>query len=543
MMRFHWTTAFTAAAALALGCGGDGTGPGRGDLRVIIAPADTLVTALGDSVHLSASVVERNGRNSPSATVIWTSLDPEVVSVGETGVAVARSNGAARIRALAGTAADTAIVRVRQQVVGVGISAPDTVLPLGSTTQLGGGGVDARGNVVADQPVEWVSSDPAIAAVDAEGVVNTRSTGAVTVRAQVGTEQDSISLQIVRPAANISISTWHACATDLDGSLYCWGSTYGELLGRFSSPEAPVPLRVPTPAPFGAVATSSRGSCALSSAGEAYCWGYPTFGVFTPTLDRGPEPLEVLSVSQTHACGVGASGQAYCWGINFYGAFGNGQPIGASSTLVPVATNVRFRTIAALASRTCALTSEGRAYCWGYNEDGALGGGFTSQMELLPVRVVTDLSFASIAAGDLHVCALTGEGAAYCWGSNEFGQLGNGSTANVVDHPVAVRGGVRFASISPGNDHTCGLDAEGRAYCWGSNGAGQLGIGSHEDRMQPTPVAGGLRFRAIAAGDGRTCGITTRRVAYCWGSDNQTPIGIGWRPDGDVTVPTRILLR
>jgi len=118
-----------------------------------------------------------------------------------------------------------------------------------------------------------------------------------------------------------------------------------------------------------------------------------------------------------------------------------------------------------------------------------------------------------------HTCALTITGAAYCWGYSANGQLGNNNTGTVTATPVRTVGGIVFASVSVSkvDDVTCGLSTSGAAYCWGKNDRGQLGDGTTTRRLVPTPVAGGLRFKSLAVGTGHACAVAVSGIAYCWG--------------------------
>ncbi len=133
----------------------------------------------------------------------------------------------------------------------------------------------------------------------------------------------------------------------------------------------------------------------------------------------------------------------------------------------------------------------------------------------------TGLEFTSVSAGEGHTCGVTKTGAAYCWGSNYYGQLGNGATTDEAT-PVAVAGGLTFRTVSAGEELTCGITTAGAAYCWGSNFYGELGNGTIADQPTPVAVAGGLTFLTLSAtgGDGGgdfVCGVTTSNTAYCWG--------------------------
>jgi alpha-tubulin suppressor-like RCC1 family protein len=174
---------------------------------------------------------------------------------------------------------------------------------------------------------------------------------------------------------------------------------------------------------------------------------------------------------------------------------------------------------------TCGLTSTGAAYCWGRNDYGQLGDGTTTN-RTSPVPVAGGLTFQALAAGGYHTCGLTASGAAYCWGSNQYGQLGDGMQTD-RGSPVAVAGGLTFQALSAGDYHTCGLTASGAAYCWGNNSVGQLGDGTTNSRSRPVAVAGGLTLRALSAGSDHTCGLTASGAAYCWGYNSYGQLGDG----------------
>jgi alpha-tubulin suppressor-like RCC1 family protein len=194
--------------------------------------------------------------------------------------------------------------------------------------------------------------------------------------------------------------------------------------------------------------------------------------------------------------------------------------------------------VSAGGSVACALSADGRAFCWGDNYDGQLGTGTSasSTSNLLPVA--GSLTFRSISVGEHHVCGLTAAGAAYCWGLNYYGALGNGTTANALA-PVPVAGGLTFADVSAGAMHTCAVTAAGAAYCWGYNGNGQLGNGTTSDSplTTPTPVTGGITFASVSAGEGFTCGIAVGGAMYCWGSNGYGQLGTGVFGGPSVTAP------
>src|SRR5439155_189354 len=189
-----------------------------------------------------------------------------------------------------------------------------------------------------------------------------------------------------------------------------------------------------------------------------------------------------------------------------------------------------FARVSAGRSHACGVTSAGAAYCWGGNGYGQLGNGTTNVYgEGSPVLVLGGLSFATLSAGDVHTCGLTTGGAAYCWGDNSAGQLGTGTTMS-SSSPVLVSGGLTFATVSTGNLHTCGVTSAGagrQAYCWGSNIDGQLGDGTTTQRTSPVVVVGVLSFAAVNGVSFHTCSVTSAGAAYCWGDNSYGQLGDG----------------
>ena len=198
------------------------------------------------------------------------------------------------------------------------------------------------------------------------------------------------------------------------------------------------------------------------------------------------------------------NGQAYCWGWNTLGQLGNGSD--AESDL-PVAVD----TSGALAGKTliqvssgdtssCALDSSGAAYCWGDNGSGELGdGSFTSSATPVAVGgVLGGRTLTQIGVGDSYACALDSTGAVYCWGADDDGQLGDGSEGPIEgsDVPVPVNtsgvlAGKPITQISVGTSGACALDAAGAAYCWGANFDGDFGNGTYDGSDVPVAAASG----------------------------------------------------
>jgi alpha-tubulin suppressor-like RCC1 family protein len=223
-------------------------------------------------------------------------------------------------------------------------------------------------------------------------------------------------------------------------------------------------------------------------------------------------------------------------------ALAGSVPLQAQASTSRARESLRFVQLTAGNRFTCGLTAEGTAYCWGTNDTGQLGIGAspdecpsypgTLPCALRPQPVAGDLSFRSLEADRTHVCGRTRDGATYCWGMDRYRRSQPTPVRGEGDHrfardydpsgePTSAPEAAAFTQFSRGSDHTCGLTALGRAYCWGDNSSGQVGTGRvpepHEKIKTPTPVAGGLRFREIQAGFMTTCGTTTEGALYCWG--------------------------
>ncbi|MEO8199412.1 MAG: hypothetical protein ABI679_02720, partial [Gemmatimonadota bacterium] len=183
-----------------------------------------------------------------------------------------------------------------------------------------------------------------------------------------------------------------------------------------------------------------------------------------------------------------------------------------------------------LGARHGCLTTTASLVCWGQGTEGQLGIGPISG-DTTPVTLPSSVSLVSIAAGATHTCGLDESGAAWCWGSDTYGELGSDAVDTscggiaCVGTPVRAATGLTFTSLAAGVSFTCGLTANGTVYCWGLNDTGQLGTSNDVTcggiRCSPAPAlaAGGAKFGAIAAGQQHVCALRTDGQAACWGYD------------------------
>ncbi len=215
----------------------------------------------------------------------------------------------------------------------------------------------------------------------------------------------------------------------------------------------------------------------------------------TPTAVAGGRQFRQVAAGtglSPHTCGVTTSNQAFCWGNNNWGKLGDstGRPA-ATRTPLEVDGGRSFRHVDAGEEFTCGVTTGNKIFCWGNGRNGQLGEGNRYLRYWPKIPVSGGLSFERVTSGGMHACGETTNNRVYCWGSNSQGQLGDGTTTERLV-PVAVAGGRFFDQASAGSSaHTCAKTSTGAAFCWGQNTHGQLGDGTTTSRPTPVPVSGG----------------------------------------------------
>lgn len=282
------------------------------------------------------------------------------------------------------------------------------------------------------------------------------------------------------------------------------------------------------------LAATYNGACAARVDGTVWCWGTSYNGELGPG-GSSTTPLQVtgltgatqVSAGMYHACALanGAGGVGvYCWGDNSYGQLGVTSP---SNSRVPLQAYAGyFKTIACGQFSTYAVYMTGQLYSWGSNSDGQLGDGTTTQRSN-PVST-TESPVQTVVAGYWHACAMRVDGSVRCWGNNGVGQLGNGTTSGSYT-PVQVSG-LTARQLVAGAAHNCAVNSAGQTVCWGNNVLGQIGDGTNVNRLTPTaPVLGTTLLTSLAGGSYAytTCGLTAGSDLYCWGGNNYGNLGDG----------------
>jgi len=462
---------------------------------------------------------------------------------------------------------------------------------IGKTTTLKATARDASGNVLAGRTINWTSSSANVASVDGNGVVTGVAAGTATITAASEGKTATASITVkqdtpVVPVASVSVAAapdtveaWNpasmqatlrdAAGNALTNRVVRWttsnanvatiDSITGVLTGidrgtvtvtATSEGKVGTTTRVIV-IKYRSVSAGTMHVCDIASGGFAYCWGLNgaegrigsdqlSSAAMSSVPVRVPGNIKFVQLATfgRHTCGLTADGKAYCWGYNGFGALGGNTNVSQSPTPVAVAGNQTFRSITAGSDHACAVTLDNVAYCWGNNDWRQLGTG-TSTTASSPVQVSGGVAFASITAGSAFTCGVALSGAAYCWGANSIGQTGDGLEINYgnvfVSAPQSVVGGLAFKSVSLGNQYACGVTTGGQGYCWGSNNS-KLGAGAANDSSSPIAVSGGLTFRTISAGAAHACGLTTADAIYCWGANGNGQLGVALQNGSSVPV-------
>jgi alpha-tubulin suppressor-like RCC1 family protein len=485
--------------------------------RVAVSPA-TATIAPGATEQLSATGFDETDATVPGVRFLWVSSNTNVAVVDTTGLVTGMGGGDATISASGHGEPGYAVITVTGPALGAPTQVAFSVQP---TTSTAGSAFspaidveirDANGNLVSD-------------ARDAVTLAIADNPGGATL---YGTKTVN---------ANNGVARFTGLWMDKAASGYTMSATSGTLPLATSVPFAVNPGS-PAMVAFGTQPTDVAGNAAFNPVVTA-----TISDAFNNVVTGATNPVTVdfavniwKSLFSPGAALFGIKTVNAVAGVATFSNLrvdkpGAGYTLSASATGLSNDTSSDFAvTLAAqqvraakMGNHTCATAASG-TFCWGYGGNGQLGDGTGTFTSDSVARLVSgNFTFTQIAAGPNHTCALTAEGAAYCWGYNGYGQLGNNSTTP-SDAPVAVSGGLTFASITAGNFHTCGRVGTA-VYCWGRDNVGQLGDDAPlANKLVPTVVAGGFNWTSVSAGYATTCGLTGGN-AHCWGQDNYGQLG------------------
>ena len=316
----------------------------------------------------------------------------------------------------------------------------------------------------------------------------------------------------------------HSCAIKHDNTLWCWGR-------------------------------NDEGQVGTGSINDDQHWLYGLTGV-SPTQVVSIDNVISVSLGNYHTCAIKNDNTLWCWGSNDYGQLGDGtQNDKYTPTQVNTATGLDTVSSVSLgAFHTCATKTDNTLWCWGMNTYGQLGDGTqgNENNRNTPTQVSGIGTVSSISLGAYHTCAIKTDNTVYCWGRNNYGQLGDGTQGNENNRntPTQVSGLGTVSSVSSGSDYTCAVKSDNTVYCWGNNDYGQLGVTvtyHYPDGYTKTAKPELLPVQAmedqnvflqnvdqVFAGNSKTCVLLLDNTVKCRGRDFNGQLGIGPSP-GDQT--------
>lgn len=352
-----------------------------------------------------------------------------------------------------------------------------------------------------------------------------------------------------------SVST-HTCAINAEGRLYCFGNNFdGQLGDPARVVTQPVPTAVVGPISDAQVVELAAGinhTCARTSDGGVWCWGGNSEGQLGPNGDGGTStPIQAgsgsvgLAVGWFHTCSA-SGGAVQCWGLNDRGQLGAGADV-IYSTPQPVSMTLNAVEIDAGGRFTCVVDDEARVACWGDNADSQLGVspdttecGGTQPCRAESMLVTDAVQAAGLSAGAGHACYVQANTHSYCWGDNEFGQLGDGRIGDqllpAINDDVA-----NLGTVAAGGAHSCAAAADGQSVrCWGDNELGQLGTGNNLPQDGPVVALGVSDVGGVAVGDGHSCVWHDAGGVSCWGGNDAGQLGVSADDFRLRPAPTRV---
>ncbi|HEY3417253.1 MAG TPA: hypothetical protein VGM23_10260, partial [Armatimonadota bacterium] len=348
-------------------------------------------------------------------------------------------------------------------------------------------------------------------------------------------------------ANSLAVGGDHACAITRLHGLQCWGRNDAGQLGAGDAEDRHAPVDVKgLQAGIEQVSAGEAHTCAISTDGKLFCWGSNASGqVGNGSPENRSEPAAIsgiqgrvsaVSAGSQHTCALTGDGKVFCWGKNDSGELGTGNT-DPSPVPVQVPGLSGVTAVAAGGAHSCALLRDGSVWCWGANAQGQLGNGSRAD-SATPVKIPGLSGVTHITAGKEHTCAIAAAGSVSCWGANDSGQAGSGSTDASVAAPAGVDGldaeGITVKSLIA---HTCAIRGAG-VVCWGKNDAGQLGDGSLEDQSKPVGVKiPENAFASIGAGDDFSCVRTEGGLIYCWGGNAYGQLGSGSTAASRIPIP------
>lgn len=539
----------------------------------VTPPSATLEAGdvIGEVVQLSATVRGDAGVLT-DRELIWSTSDPSIAVVSNTGLVTARGPGVAVITATSeGRSGVAQITVVPTPVARINIGPLNPAVGEGGTIVLHATTFDRNDRLVSGRQRLWQSSAAHVASVDQRGLVTGLEAGTTTVTVTsegiVGTTTvavggpvlvDRIAIDPPSAAIRVGETTEHAFrAFRCDAEINGCAPVTGQAVSWSSSDTTVATVDV-----NGRLTATRPGTVAITARIDGITGLAPV-----TVLPPSPLAFTAIAAGNQSTCAVTAAGTPYCWGDNFFGQLGTGElgigsgsrPSWTPAAVAPVAVSGghSFTSIGSGSWHACGLTIDSDAHCWGKASSARLGQPVPADAPIcevaqqsgtsrpacvpFPIPVLGALpAFGELSAGTLHTCGLTTGAEVYCWGGDHLGQVGDGGGVTAYGiTPVRVALDRSVASLSAGAWHTCAVTMAGEAFCWGSNITGQLGDGSTANRDRPVAVASEIPFASVSAGLDHSCALAEGGDAFCWGDNFYGQLGDGSHTSSTIPVKVR----
>jgi alpha-tubulin suppressor-like RCC1 family protein/uncharacterized protein YjdB len=489
-----------------------------------ILPANPSII-VGATKQMSVSMNSSNCATPPVATYATSSAG--IASVSTTGLVTGVSAGTATIEASAEGATSSTIVTVNPPPVATIVISPAAPsVAEGASLSLTAILRDGNGTLLTGRIVTWNTLTPAVVSVSNDGVITGvgAGNGSVTATSE-GRTATAVVTVTPPPVAQIDfdLNLWLPIGDQTTG-VAVTRSAQGQILtGRpvtWSSANPAIAAVHPT---SGVVSGISRGSTGITATSE---------GISNMRIVNVVLPFTSIAAGTDFSCGRTPISEIFCWGRNAAGSLGDGTTQDRHLA-TKVVSAVQFKNVVSSGSsyHTCALSNANGLYCWGLNDFGQLGiGGAGTQTT--PQAINAGTMYQEVVVGGLTTCVRNNANQALCAGNNGSGQFGDGTSSFIGRAAFGpVSGGHTFLGLAMGFSHVCGRRAQAFApnsnvMCWGRNSEGQVGTGNFANSLVPVAVTGGIQFDEIVAGTLHTCGRAGTAV-YCWGDNTSGQLGDG----------------
>ncbi|MDB5492357.1 MAG: repeat domain protein [Micavibrio sp.] len=345
---------------------------------------------------------------------------------------------------------------------------------------------------------------------------------------------------------------FHICGIKADNTAFCWGRNgSGEIGNGTSGSNVLYPASVSGAGAWADVSTGGNNgsgifsTCGIKMNGSLYCWGDNNFGQggnSSTSAANAPRAVtfsgtwQEVSVGDDFACALKSDNSVWCWGQNNHNQWGDGVNFGSWfwDAHAVASAGAKWKKVEASSNWgngfACGLKNDDTAWCWGYNNRGQLGFSSSGTDSKGPVAVITTgvQTWKSISAGGNQSCGIKTDGTGWCWGGNDYGEIGVGVTGGTYTTPqaISVSGVTTWTDIVAGDSQTCGIKTDGTGWCWGYGQEGNNGDGAISDYNTPHEIQAGSKWKVLRPG-WVVCGIKLDGSLWCWGENYNGAVGNG----------------